>query len=181
MSQFLYRIKKILFTGISQCALFVVEGCYDNYWNFCNKFRNGKLKEHLRAGYLERNSAFIGKGAVFASSPTFPHGIHGVHISSGAKIGKNVVIFQNVTIGSNTMRDSKRKGAPTIGDNVFIGTGASVIGKVTIGDNCRIGANCVVVKDMPPNTTAVLGDVRFITKEGPMDNTFDFWEDAGLD
>ena len=52
-----------------------------------------------------------------------------------AKIGKNCTIFHQVTIGSNTLEGSKHYGAPTIGDNCFIGAGAKIIGKVKVGDN----------------------------------------------
>ena len=60
-------------------------------------------------------------------SIVFPHGLNGIWISSGAKIGEDCVIFHQVTIGSNTLKDTKGRGSPTIGDNVYIGTGAKVI------------------------------------------------------
>ena len=126
----------------------------------------------MRKCYLEQYCCFIGNNTKFKSPPVLPHGFHGIHISTGAKIGKDVIIFQNVTIGSNTLKNSKNYGAPTIGNNVFIGAGAAIIGNVTIGDNCRIGANCVVVKNMPPNTVAVIGEVKFITKNMNLDNDF---------
>lgn len=104
--------------------------------------------------------------------PTFPHGVNGIFISLGAIIGKGCVIFHHVTIGSNTLADSKGHGAPIIGDNVYIGAGAKIIGGVTIGNHVRIGANCVVTKDVPDNTTVVAAPVRYITKSEPMDNRF---------
>ena len=51
------------------------------------------------------------------SKPVFPHGINGVFLSGGSIIGKNCVIFQQVTIGNNRIIGSKSYGAPTIGDN----------------------------------------------------------------
>ena len=83
----------------------------------------------------------------------------------GAKIGRNCVIFHQVTIGSNTLSDSKKCGAPIIGDNVYIGCGAKIIGSVRIGNNVRIGANCVVTNDVPDNCTVVLNKPRVIQKE----------------
>lgn len=149
---------------------------YHNYWNLAKEAkRKSGFLEKLRRYYLDSRGCFIGKGTFFASNPILPHGFHGIHISSGAKIGHAVVIFQNVTIGSNTLKDSKNIGAPTIGNNVYIGAGAAIIGKVQIGDNCRIGANCVVVKDMPANTVAVIGDIKFIHKDYPLDNEFIPW------
>lgn len=79
-------------------------------------------------------------------------------------IGANCVIFQQVTIGSNTLSDTKSAGAPVIGDNCYIGAGAKIIGNVTIGNNCRIGANAVVTKDVPDNSTVISGEMRIIKK-----------------
>lgn len=51
---------------------------------------------------------------------------YGIFISQGAKIGENAVIFHQVTIGSNTLKDSKGYGAPQIGNSVYIGVGAKI-------------------------------------------------------
>lgn len=80
---------------------------------------------------------------------TAPHGLAGISISTYAKVGTGCTIFQHVTIGSNTIPDSKNAGFPVIGNNVYIGAGASIIGNVHIGNNCRIGAGCIVVNDVP--------------------------------
>lgn len=61
-----------------------------------------------------------------------PHGLCGIFISYGARVGKGCTIFQQVTIGSNTMPGSKKRGAPVIGDRVYIGAGAKIIGGITI-------------------------------------------------
>lgn len=78
------------------------------------------------------------------------HGGLGVVIHDSAKIGRNTVIFQNVTIGGREGR-----GVPVIGENVYIGAGACILGQVYIGDNSRIGANAVVITDVEPNSTYV--------------------------
>ncbi len=66
-------------------------------------------------------------------------------ISSGARIGKNCRIHVGVNIGANAGEANAAK----IGDNVYIGPGAKIIGDVCIGDNSVIGANAVVVKNVP--------------------------------
>ena len=115
--------------------------------------------------YLQRQGSYIGEGTTLKNTPIFPHGLHGIFISGYAKIGENCIIYQNVTIGSNTIPDSKRIGAPTIGDNVMIGAGATLIGGISIGNNCRIGANCTVAEDIPDNCVVVTGKPRVIQKK----------------
>ena len=71
---------------------------------------------------------------------------HGFSIECIAEsIGKNCSIYQQSTIGFT------RKGCPTIGDNVWIFSGAKILGPVKIGNNAVIGANAVVTKDVPDN------------------------------
>jgi serine O-acetyltransferase len=103
------------------------------------------------------------------SDPYFPHGMSGVFITSHCRIGSDLTILQQVTIGSNTLIDSAGLGAPTIGDRCYIGAGAKIIGAVKIGDNVRIGANAVVTKDVPDNAT-VVGFNRVILSDAPRIN-----------
>jgi serine O-acetyltransferase len=88
-----------------------------------------------------------GKGAVFLSPPILSHGLNGIIISDKAIIGRNVIIRQQVTIGTKTQDEM----APIIGDDVVIGAGAKIIGEIRIGKNAVIGANAVVVHDVPDN------------------------------
>lgn len=78
----------------------------------------------------------------------------GITISGLSIIGKNVKVSQLVTIGVSGQ--GERRGAPTIGDNVYIAPGARLFGRIQIGSNVRIGANAVVYKDIPNNATVVL-------------------------
>ena len=68
--------------------------------------------------------------------------------------------MQQVTIG---LKDFNKNG-PVIGDNVFIGAGAKIIGNIKIGNNVKIGANCVVVEDIPDNSTVVLNKSKIIKR-----------------
>ena len=77
-------------------------------------------------------------------------------ISRGAKIGKNMRIHEGVTIGA-TNRSSI---AATIGDNVFIGSGAKIIGEVNISNNVAIAANAVVTKDCSRGTWGGVPSVK---------------------
>ena len=148
------------------------------YWRLRGKaintpFRPLRLWYCLRhQRYLEKFGGSIGLQTQFAGVPVFPHGFQGVFISEGATIGENCVIFHQVTIGSNTLSDSERAGSPTIGDNVYIGCGAKIIGNVRVGNHVRIGANCVVTKDVPDNATVVAAAPRVICHEGPRNNGY---------
>ncbi len=89
----------------------------------------------------------------------------GITIAADAKIGKNVNISQLVTIGE--AGQGEKAGAPIIGDNVYIGAGAKVIGKIKVGDNVKIGANAVVYKDIPPDAVVVnFPGFKIISYEG---------------
>ena len=89
----------------------------------------------------------IGFGAEFDGIPHFPHGLYGIIISPYAKFGKNVRIFQQVTVGDDG-RDMHN--VPKIEDDVFLYPGCKVLGKCIIGKGAKIGANCVVSFDVPP-------------------------------
>ncbi|MBC7290560.1 MAG: serine O-acetyltransferase [Actinotalea sp.] len=80
------------------------------------------------------------------------HGM-GVVIGETAVVGDDVVLFHGSTLGGKSMRRGKRH--PTLGDRVVVGAGAKILGPVWIGDGAQIGANAVVVKDVPPEATAV--------------------------
>ena len=77
-----------------------------------------------------------------------------IYINSQSKIGKNLRIQSGVTIGGSHSTPGKYA---VIGDNVYIGTGAKVIGGVTIANNVAIGANAVVVKDILEESTTHVG------------------------
>ncbi|HIK58838.1 MAG TPA: serine acetyltransferase [Nitrospinaceae bacterium] len=66
-------------------------------------------------------------------------------------IGKNCDIRHDVTIGNRKTYSD----VPEIGDNVDIGAGAKILGKIIIGNNVSIGANAVVLRDVPDNHIAV--------------------------
>jgi len=88
----------------------------------------------------------------------------GIVVHTDAVIGKNCNISQGVTIGVANRGD--RKGCPKIGDNVYIGPGAKIIGRISIGNFAAIGANAVVTKDVPENGVAVGIPAKIISLDG---------------
>ncbi len=85
-------------------------------------------------------------------------------VNSRAVIGKNCNIASGVTIGQTNR--GKRKGTPTLGNNVFVGPGAKILGNVSIGNNVAIGANCVVVDDIPDNAVVAAQPGQVISYSG---------------
>ena len=84
---------------------------------------------------------------------------NGVVIHEDSVIGDDCMIMQQVTIGM-----IGEDQVPKIGNRVYIGAGAKIIGKVSVGDDSRIGANAVVTKDVPPFCTAVGVPARIIER-----------------
>lgn len=117
----------------------------------------GMIQRYLLRGFgLE-----IAPGADVAGGLYIAHPVGTV--ISARKIGMNCTIIHNVTIG---MRNEWA--FPHIGDNVFIGAGARVLGDIRIGDNARIGANAVVLDDVPDGATVVGIPARVIhSREAP--------------
>lgn len=141
---------------------------FETYFNSTSKLEKRKAK--LKCSYINR---CFGSGIPLNKKINrfvTPHAFYGIFISEDASIGKGCTIYQYVTIGSNTLPDSKNAGAPTIGDNVFIGAGAKIIGNVKIGNNVRIGAGCCVTRDVPDNCTVVQAAPIVIQKKSPQEN-----------
>lgn len=80
------------------------------------------------------------------------HGM-GVVIGETAEIGDDVLMYKGVVLGGTSLEEKKRH--PTLGNNVVVGTDAVVLGAINIGDGATIGAGSVVIKDVPPDATAV--------------------------
>ena len=77
----------------------------------------------------------------------------GIVVHPGVVIGKNCNINHGVTLGATY--GGKNPGIPTILDNVYLGPGCKVIGRVTVGNNVAVGANCVVTSSVPDRAVIV--------------------------
>ena len=98
---------------------------------------------------MKRYCCEISPYATIGPGLFIPHSL-GIVIGHEVVAGKNLEVFQNVTIGSNRKERNGRM-MPIIGDNVSIGSGAVVVGAINIGNNVKIGANSYVDKDIPSN------------------------------
>ena len=99
----------------------------------------------------------IGRGAEFGPGFVLIHST-GVVINGRVRGGANVLLEHQVTIGA------EKRSAPVLGNDVFIGAGAKIIGAVNVGDGARVGANAVVVEDVPARSTVVGIPARVVRK-----------------
>lgn len=113
---------------------------FNPLWILC-KFRFRRLA--LKCGFTISENCF-GPGLSIAHYGS-------IVVNSNARIGANCRIHSCVNIGASKTDDD----VPTIGNNVYIGPGAKIFGKITIGDNTKIGANAVVNKNFQGGGTLV--------------------------
>jgi serine O-acetyltransferase len=123
-------------------------------------YRVSKLsydKGFYKVGILLRNKLIIKYGVQISLKADIGLGlelkhINGIVIGDGVKIGRNAVIYQQVTIGGQNLGDGIKNSYPYIGDNVIIFAGAKILGDVIIGNNSIVGANSVVIKNVDENS-----------------------------
>ncbi len=89
---------------------------------------------------------YIPPQAAIGERLDLPHGGFGVVVHIDTAIGSDAIIHHSVTIAN---------GGARIGDRVYIGAGATIIGAVNIGNDVKIGANTVVNFDLPDGVTVV--------------------------
>jgi serine O-acetyltransferase len=110
----------------------------------------------------------IHPGAQIGRGFFIDHGM-GVVIGETTVVGDWVTLYQGVTLGGTGKQGGKRH--PTLGDDVVVGVGANILGAITIGDGARIGGGAVVVKDVPPHSTAIGVPARIVQTRDPLTGT----------
>ncbi|MBK8852990.1 MAG: serine acetyltransferase [Saprospiraceae bacterium] len=113
------------------------------------------LRYRYRYGFQISSNAVIGPGLYIGHFGT-------VIVSAGAVIGKNCNLSPGVTIGRD--HRGKRRGAPTIGDSVWIGTNAVLVGKIEIGSDILIAPNSFVNFDIPDHSIVIGNPGKIIPK-----------------
>jgi len=117
---------------------------------FANMYYRHKLVFFAKLVALKNQILFgcdIARGARIEGGLYLPHP-NGIVIGEFVTIGKNCIIHQGVTLGARG--EEHELANPVIGDEVEIGSGAKILGKLKIGNYARIGANAVVLHDVPP-------------------------------
>ncbi len=91
----------------------------------------------------------------------------GIFLPSRGRLGRNCSVSQGVTIGQAGTGD--KRGAPTIGDRVYIGPHAIVVGKITVGDDAAVCAGAVVTRSVPARAVVAGNPARVISYDGSFD------------
>jgi len=124
---------------------------FGGIWSVREKCQNGILSAFYRFLYnyyqFEHGSAISHK-AIFQTQASFPRGMKQIVISEYAKIGRNCVIYQEVTIDKDLSKNNQDKHAPNIGDDCLIYPGVKIIGNIKIGNSVILEANTVITKDI---------------------------------
>lgn len=117
------------------------------------RYRLNRLR--IKYGYQIKIKTKIGSGFYIGHFGT-------IVINPKVQIGKNCNIAHSTTIGASNR--GKYKGVPKIGNNVWIGTGAVIVGKITVGNNVLIAPNAYLNVDVPDNSL-VIGNPAKITQK----------------
>ncbi|TCS77498.1 serine O-acetyltransferase [Pectinatus cerevisiiphilus] len=120
------------------------------HWFYC---RNFILIPRLISNFARFLTGIeIHPGATIGPGLFIDHGT-GIVIGETAELGRNVTLYQGVTLGGTGKEKGKRH--PTIGNNVVVSTGAKILGSFTVGNHAKIGAGSVVLKEVPAYATVV--------------------------
>ena len=159
-------------------AYFIPGFRYTFWLRFCQWSKTNENKIFFFIGRYLLYHYSIKYGIIIPYQTTIGKGLYIGHfscivINSNSIIGENVNISQGVTIGQKN--GGSRNGSPIIGDKVYIGAGAKVIGNCQIGNNVVIGANCVVTKNINDGGVAVGIPMKIISYCGSVNYVGSFF------
>lgn len=149
-------------------VLIIYSGFHAIFWHRINHFLHITLHIPFIPRFIAQlvrwfTGVEIHPGAKIGPGFFIDHGM-GVVIGETTEIGRNVTIYQGVTLGGTGLERGKRH--PTLGDNVVVGVGAKVLGNIRIGDNVKVGGGSVVVHSVPDNCTVVGVPAEIVRREG---------------
>jgi serine O-acetyltransferase len=150
-----------MFPGFKFCCWLRLYGCLKSKRIFILRILASlaarKLQKIAQKHGIQINPETSIKGGLY-----IPHS-GGIVVNPRTQIGKNCYLSHNVTIGK--AHTGAKAGVPTIGNDVFIGPGAVLLGNIKIGDNSAIGANSVALEDVPSGVFAAGAPAKMITEK----------------
>jgi len=153
-------------------VLFIYSGFHAIVWHRINHFLHAKIRLPFIPRFISQivrwvTGVEIHPGAKIGPGFFIDHGM-GVVIGETTEVGRDVLIYQGVTLGGTGADRGKRH--PTLGDHVVVGAGAKVLGNIRIGNNVKIGSGSVVVHSVPNNCTVVGVPGEIVRREGSKDS-----------
>jgi serine O-acetyltransferase len=158
-------IKGLLIPGFRYMYLFrKISNCkrHSLKWLFFNLL---KRRYSYKYGFQIPAATEIGEGLYIGHYGT-------IVINTRVKIGKNCNIAHGITIGQANR--GKLKGYPTIGDNVWIGTGSVIVGNINIGSNVLVAPNSFVNVDVPDNSLVLGNPCKIVNKANPCEGYINY-------
>jgi len=149
-------------------VLLLYSGFHAIFWHRINHFVHAKLRIPVIPRFIAQivrwfTGVEIHPGAKIGPGFFIDHGM-GVVIGETAEIGRNVTLYQGVTLGGTGVERGKRH--PTLGNNVVVGAGAIILGNIRLGNNVKVGAGSVVVHSVPDHCTVVGVPAEIVRREG---------------
>ena len=152
--------------------LIIGESFKYNFWmrtcTFLREYKILKYTLYVMARLMYRHYGYK-LGINIPTSAKIGRGLYIIHyggiiINKDCVIGDNCNISQGVTLGEESI--GANKGSPIIGDNVYIGPGSTLLGRVVVGDNVVIRANSLIINDIEDNSVVMGVPARVISSSG---------------
>jgi serine O-acetyltransferase len=152
-----FRESGFRFTVVMRCCTFLRAQWWSR-WGIYHLFRCWhRLQQVKYSTYISFESK-IGPGLYLGH-------LCCIVMNTRAEIGRDCTLSHGVTIGQTNSR-SKNPGCPIIGDRVYLGCGAAILGAITVGNDSVIAPNSVVIHDVPPRTVVSGIPARTISEKG---------------
>ena len=149
-------------------VLLLYSGFHAMFWHRINHYLHAKLRIPFIPRFIAQlvrwfTGIEIHPGAKIGPGFFIDHGM-GVVIGETAEVGRDVTIYQGVTLGGTGTARGKRH--PTLGDHVVVGAGAKILGNIRIGNNVKVGGGSVVIHSVPDNCTVVGVPAEIVRRDG---------------
>ncbi len=129
--------------------------------NWCYRHKVPLVPKMMKAASRVVYSSYLPSECTIGRDSMLGYGGLGTVVHPRAVIGSNVMVGPHVTIGGRSHQDA----VPVIEDDVFIGTGACILGGITVGRGAVVGANAVVISDVPPRCVVAGVPARIIATD----------------
>lgn len=124
--------------------------------------RGGRLLLPIRKHLSTKYGINLGNGSNIGPGVYLGHA-YGINVNPKAKIGSNCNLHKGCTIGQENR--GQRKGAPILGNRVWVGSGAVVVGAITIGDDVLIAPNAFVNHDVPSHSIVIGNPCKVVSRD----------------